>query len=307
MFPPNCGLDEKKFIDEMQKIGIKHKDLDNLKDNIQNDNTEELERLAEAIRKVSNPREEGREELSAFQDVIKERILTNDTYQQAINKKAFKDFKILKTIGEGAFGKVFLAQRADDKSGQSLYAIKVLSKEMILRGGDWDVVMNERKVLELGSKDNFLAGLHSSFQTSESLFFVLEFMPGGDLLHCLMEHGAMTSDSARFYAAEIFLAINYLHRQNVMHRDLKPDNIMIDRTGHIKLLDFGVSKVNFSLRDQTRTFVGTPNYMAPEVILAYFGQIAGYGMSADWWSYGVIVFEVDIPNTCSIVSSLSRC
>ena len=108
----------------------------------------------------------------------------------------------------------------------------------------------------------------------------------------------MGSEMTRFYAAEIFLAVNFLHKNNIIHRDLKPDNVMFDKLGHMKLLDFGVSKLDFTLRDQTSTFVGTPGYIAPEILKTMSGDCSGYGMSADWWSYGVIVFEV-----CQIMHS----
>ena len=141
------------------------------------------ENLVEAIRKVSNAKDvKTEEEYKEFQEMIMRKITDNDVYIRGISKKSCADFNILKIIGEGGFGKVYLAQSTEDGLSDQLFAIKVLNKEEIIRGDDLSVVMSERKVLELGSKDNFIAGLHSTFQTRSHLFFVLEFMPAGDLL-----------------------------------------------------------------------------------------------------------------------------
>ena len=198
---------------EMQNIGIASSSSVNLDlEDESNDNAEKLKMLGEAIRKVSNAKDvklgeavrevsnakekfgeairkvsnakdvKTEEEYKEFQEMIMRKITDNDVYIRGISKKSCADFNILKIIGEGGFGKVYLAQSTEDGLSDQLFAIKVLNKEEIIRGDDLSVVMSERKVLELGSKDNFIAGLHSTFQTRSHLFFVLEFMPAGDLL-----------------------------------------------------------------------------------------------------------------------------
>jgi len=290
-FPANCGLDEKKFHEALTKI------QSGLEDGSQKlksvsftgiDNPEILDNFSDMLKNLKNPKDEGHQELETF----KSRALTIQNsflYKQVQNKSNLEDFRLLKVLGEGAFGKVFLVETVKNRE---VLAMKVMYKEEIIRGNDETTVMNERKVFEFGKKSNFLATLHSSFQTSEKLFFVMEFLPGGDLLFHITTNGRFTSNQARFYAAELYLAVNFLHKNKIIHRDLKLENILLDKNGHIKLTDFGVSKIEIERGKCTGTRVGTPNYQAPEIVKAYNEMKGGYTISADWWSYGVVLYEM---------------
>ena len=291
-FPANCGLDEKKFHEALTKI------QSGLEDGSQKlksvsftgiDNPEILDNFSDMLKNLKNPKDEGHQELETFKSRAKLTIQNSFLYKQVQNKSNLEDFRLLKVLGEGAFGKVFLVETVKNRE---VLAMKVMYKEEIIRGNDETTVMNERKVFEFGKKSNFLATLHSSFQTSEKLFFVMEFLPGGDLLFHITTNGRFTSDQARFYAAEIYLAINFLHQNKIIHRDLKPENILLDKNSHIKLIDFGVSKLGVEREKCTRTHVGTPSYQAPEIVKAYHEGKGGYTISVDWWSYGVVLYEV---------------
>lgn len=291
-FPANCGLDEKKFHEALTKI------QSGLEDGSQKlksvsftgiDNPEILDNFSDMLKNLKNPKDEGHQELETFKSRAKLTIQNSFLYKQVQNKSNLEDFRLLKVLGEGAFGKVFLVETVKNRE---VLAMKVMYKEEIIRGNDETTVMNERKVFEFGKKSNFLATLHSSFQTSEKLFFVMEFLPGGDLLFHITTNGRFTSNQARFYAAELYLAVNFLHKNKIIHRDLKLENILLDKNGHIKLTDFGVSKIEIERGKCTGTRVGTPNYQAPEIVKAYNEMKGGYTISADWWSYGVVLYEV---------------
>lgn len=144
-------------------------------------------------------------------------------------------------------------------------------------------VINEKNILKLSSASPFLVHLSSTFQDSVHLYMLQEFLPGGTLLSYIKENGNLSDDHARFYAAEIYLGIKFLHSQRIVYRDLKPDNIIFDAEGHIKIADFGFAKR--IAEEKTSTFCGTPSYLAPEII-----QKKPYSYEVDWWAFGVIVF-----------------
>jgi len=195
-----------------------------------------------------------------------------------------KDFKLKATLGRGAFGKVFLAERIKTKT---ICAIKVVEKEVIIENDDIDITMLERDVLALGGLEcRFLTGLHASFQDPEHLFFVMEFLGGGDLMHHMMQSKRFGEPRAQFYTAEIVLAILFLHSKEIIYRDLKLDNVLLTSEGHIKIADFGMCKRGM-LNGLTNTFCGTPNYIAPEII-----NMKPYSYPVDWWALGILLFEM---------------
>ncbi|XP_048840792.1 serine/threonine-protein kinase Sgk1 isoform X1 [Brienomyrus brachyistius] len=194
------------------------------------------------------------------------------------------DFNFLKVIGKGSFGKVLLARhRTDDQ----FYAVKVLQKKAILKKKEEKHIMSERNVLLKNVKHPFLVGLHYSFQTADKLYFVLDYINGGELFYHLQRERCFLEPRARFYAAEIASALGYLHSLNIVYRDLKPENILLDSQGHIVLTDFGLCKENIEPNGTTSTFCGTPEYLAPEVL-----HKQPYDRTVDWWCLGAVLYEM---------------
>ncbi|XP_056667839.1 serine/threonine-protein kinase Sgk2 isoform X2 [Monodelphis domestica] len=165
------------------------------------------------------------------------------------------DFDFLKVIGKGNYGKVLLAKR---KSDGKFYAVKVLQKKSILKKKEQNHIMAERNVLLKNVTHPFLVGLRYSFQTSEKLYFVLDYVNGGELFFHLQREHCFLEPRARFYAAEVASAIGYLHSLNIIYRDLKPENILLDCQGHVVLTDFGLCKEGMEPEETTSTFCGTP-------------------------------------------------
>uniref|UniRef100_A0A8C1IUF1 Serine/threonine-protein kinase Sgk1 n=1 Tax=Cyprinus carpio TaxID=7962 RepID=A0A8C1IUF1_CYPCA len=194
------------------------------------------------------------------------------------------DFDFLKVIGKGSFGKVLLAKRKRDGK---YYAIKVLQKKVILNRREQKHIMAERNVLLKNVKHPFLVGLHYSFQTTDKLYFVLDFVNGGELFFHLQKERTFPEPRAKFYIAEMACALGYLHSLNIVYRDLKPENILLDSQGHIALTDFGLCKEGISQADTTTTFCGTPEYLAPEVL-----RKQPYDNTVDWWCLGSVLYEM---------------
>ncbi|XP_036085287.1 serine/threonine-protein kinase Sgk2 isoform X6 [Rousettus aegyptiacus] len=194
------------------------------------------------------------------------------------------DFDFLKVIGKGNYGKVLLAKR---KSDGTFYAVKVLQKKSILKEKEQSHIMAERNVLLKNVRHPFLVGLHYSFQTAEKLYFVLDYVNGGELFFHLQRERRFLEPRARFYAAEVASAIGYLHSLNIIYRDLKPENILLDCQGHVVLTDFGLCKEGVEPEETTSTFCGTPEYLAPEVL-----RKEPYDRAVDWWCLGAVLYEM---------------
>jgi len=237
------------------------------------------------------------------------------------NKRySLNDFKCLKIIGRGAFGEVRIVQQ---KGSENIYALKTMEKKHLIKSKQINHIKAEREILA-SAKDNWIVQMNFSFQDQTYLYLVMEYCGGGDLMSILMREDILSEPMTKFYMAECAAAINSVHKLDYVHRDLKPDNILIDSQGHIKLSDFGLSKKltknnqgdsyaskfqekarniadssvkasqgpkdRVSYKKQRRELlystVGTPDYMAPEI----FAQ-KGYTKAVDWWSLGVIMYE----------------
>ncbi|XP_016467982.1 putative serine/threonine protein kinase IRE4 [Nicotiana tabacum] len=233
-------------------------------------------------------------------------IMSTPSSSSHKERTSIDDFEIIKPISRGAFGRVFLARK---RSTGDLFAIKVLKKLDLLRKNDIERILAERNIL-ITVRNPFVVRFFYSFTSRDYLYLVMEYLNGGDLFSLLKKVGCLEEDVARTYVAELVLALEYLHSLGIVHRDLKPDNILIAQDGHIKLTDFGLSKIGLMnstddlsgpdtkdvvlpdvpdhlLDKSQRSAVGTPDYLAPEILLG-----TEHGSAADWWSVGIILFEL---------------
>jgi serine/threonine protein kinase len=195
------------------------------------------------------------------------------------------NFNFLAVLGKGNFGKVMLAET---KRSRKLYAIKVLKKEFIIENDEVESIRSEKRVFLIANRERhpFLTNLHACFQTETRVYFVMEYISGGDLmLH--IQRGQFGTKRAQFYAAEVCLALKYFHENGVIYRDLKLDNILLTLDGHIKIADYGLCKEDMWYGTATSTFCGTPEFMAPEILLD-----KKYGRSVDWWAFGVLIYQM---------------
>jgi serine/threonine protein kinase len=204
-------------------------------------------------------------------------------------KISIYDFKIIKTLGKGSFGKVLLVNNIHNKR---YYAMKVLKKEFLKKQNQVAHTKTEREILEKITHP-FVVKLHYAFQSSDKLHLVCDYMPGGEIFYHLRKEGCFSEERAKFYICEIILALEHLHKNGIIYRDLKPENILLDREGHIKLTDFGLSKILNSINPRPSsggrayTICGTPEYLAPEILIG-----KGYNKTVDWWSLGAVMYEM---------------
>lgn len=287
-------------------------------------------------------------------DTLNEGDTSNDMQRQY----SLNDFELIRVIGRGSYAKVLMVEL---KRTKRIYAMKVIKKSLVTDDEDIDWVQTEKHVFETASNYPFLVGLHSCFQTPSRLFFVIEFVSGGDLMFHMQRQRRLPEDHARFYVAEISLALNFLHEKGkefslpflsisfssfvllflflflfllplfaffffsyylfssiisplffpllflllfpkierarfkfdnyllsgIIYRDLKLDNVLLDHEGHVKLTDYGMCKEGIREGDNTGTFCGTPNYIAPEILRG-----EEYSFSVDWWALGVLLYEM---------------
>lgn len=214
------------------------------------------------------------------------------------------DFKLLRIIGQGSFGKVFLVKPEKDTGSAEAYAMKVLNKEDVVRRHQVEHTKTEREIMAKASHP-FIVSLRFAFQTEDKLYMITEYCPGGELYFHLKKMKTFSVNMMQFYCAQIAMALEYLHRKNIIYRDLKPENVLLDRDGNCKLTDFGLSKIvvpvgdtkaedgsfRSSRTDHPYTFCGTPEYLSPEM-LVHRQRGTGYGFEIDWWGLGIVSFEL---------------
>ncbi|CAK9439415.1 uncharacterized protein LODBEIA_P35470 [Lodderomyces beijingensis] len=211
--------------------------------------------------------------------------LTKPKSKRRRRKVGLDDFQFLAVLGKGNFGKVMLAE---SRHTQKLCAIKVLKKDFIVQNDEAESVKSEKRVFLTANREMhpFLLNLHCCFQTENRIYFVMEYISGGDLMWHIQKN-RFTAKRAKFYACEVLLGLKYFHDNGIVYRDLKLDNILLTTKGHIKIGDYGLCKENMWQHSTTTTFCGTPEFMAPEIVLGKH-----YDRSVDWWAFGVLLFQM---------------
>eukprot|EP01123_Difflugia_compressa_P005860 TRINITY_DN17982_c0_g1_i1.p1 TRINITY_DN17982_c0_g1~~TRINITY_DN17982_c0_g1_i1.p1 ORF type:complete len:469 (-),score=115.97 TRINITY_DN17982_c0_g1_i1:67-1473(-) len=228
--------------------------------------------------------------INSVQQLIFEALVDNFNEVRGSQKTAgdkkicYDDFYRLKCIGRGGFGRVLLVKKKD--TGQ-IYAMKILKKQYIVASNQVDHTTAERNVL-VRVEHPFLPKLYYAFQDETKLYFVMDFINGGELFHHLHKEKKFSEDRCRFYAAQIVSALTYLHSLGIIYRDLKPENILLTREGDLVITDFGLAKEGLHGDNaRTATRAGTPEYLAPEVIKG-----EKYTKAVDWWSLGILIYEM---------------
>lgn len=254
-----------------------------------------LETYLATMQKVQVTQQMNRSVSNSIKSEVKVPTVINaETAEQAEGFKknlTIEDFELIRCIGKGNFGKVMLAKYKESTGNDpscGYYAIKMLKKHSVVENEEYQSLRTEKKILQMATSENhpFLVHLKATFQDDFRLYFVLEYVNGGDLMFHIQSRLFSLAD-CKFYAAQVLLALEYLHSRGVLYRDLKLDNILLSQSGNIKLADYGLSKCEMSAESRTRTFCGTPEFMAPEILLDL-----PYGLAVDYWAFGVLLYQL---------------
>jgi serine/threonine protein kinase len=239
--------------------------------------TQELSRAASA----KEDERDVKEFKTMERDIKRDTVRAQSLY--ALKTVTLQDFDLLKVIGRGSFAKVMKVKKKD--TGE-IFAMKILKKEQVIDQEAIKQTNTENQILQ-HLHHPFIVQLHYAFQTLEKLYLVMEYLPGGELFFHLKELETFNVEKARFYAAEIALAFEYLHGKGIIYRDLKPENVVLDRQGNVKLTDFGLAKNDSQENSPAYTFAGAPEYLAPEILKG-----KGHAKSVDWWTLGILLYEM---------------
>jgi len=203
--------------------------------------------------------------------------------QEKVLNAEFQDlaeFDLLETLGTGTFGRVRICRH---KTAGRFFALKILKKNEVIRLKQVEHIMSEKRILAQ-VEHPFIINLFATYKDVKNLYMLMEYVPGGEIFSHLRRAGRFPNETTRFFAASIVLAIQYLHSKDIVYRDLKPENLLLDQRGYLKITDFGFAK---KVTDRTWTLCGTPEYLAPEII-----QSKGHGKGVDWWALGVLIYEM---------------
>ncbi|DAZ94392.1 TPA: hypothetical protein N0F65_003256 [Lagenidium giganteum] len=234
---------------------------------------------------ATNPNEPPKRNERETNDTEVAHVAFKNKYQQDLALGP-RDFEFVKVLGRGAFAKVYLV-RGKGSNRDKWYALKAYNKQAIVQKNQAQYIHTEKAALQACSDHPYIVSLYYAFQSQDRLFLVMEYCGGGDLLSALTRRKAFTESEAAFYIGEISLALSHLHSKNIVFRDLKPENVVMDLEGHCLLTDFGISKEGIKDHTSANTFCGSPMYLAPEML-----SRSGHGFALDWYSVGALLFEL---------------